>query len=162
MRRSAFTIVEVSVCVVIVGVMLAAVMQTVGQSSLMQFRVAERTRGAQLARSLLAEVMQQPYTDPVVTTTTIGPEGGETRATWDDVDDYDGLVESPPVNKDGTSMNVPSAGTWRRTVSVTWINPSTLATASPQVESGAKLVTVSVYHRSVLVAKLSAVRTNAP
>lgn len=159
-RRGGFTLVEVSVCVVIVGVMLAAVMQTVGQSSVMQFRLAERSRAAQLARSMMAEILAQPYQDALVATTTLGPEPGELRATYDDIDDYNGLTESPPTAKDGTSLNLPSASTWRRSVSVAWVTPTTLASSA--TESGLKKITVSVYHRGTLVYTLSALKGNAP
>jgi MSHA pilin protein MshD len=162
-HRRGFTIAEVSVCVVIVGMMLAAVMQTVGQASVLQYRVVQRARANQLARMLMAEVVQQAYAETgIAGTTTLGPESGETRATYEDVDDYNGLSESPPVNKDGSTMNVPSASSWRRTVSVQWLNPTTLALASPQSESGAKLITVNVYYKTILVTKLTAIRTNAP
>jgi MSHA pilin protein MshD len=161
-RARGFTIVEVSVCVIIVGVMFSAVMQTVGQSAIMQFKVSERTSGMQLARMLMVEIMQQAYTEPSTTTTALGPESGETRPTFEDVDDYNGLSESPPVNMDGTAINVPSASTWRRTVTVVWVNPATLATASPQVETGVKKITVNVSHNGFAVATLTAIRSNAP
>jgi MSHA pilin protein MshD len=162
LSRRGFTIAEVSVCVVIVGVMLATALQTVGQSGIMQYRIAERTRGAQLARMMMAEIMQQPYQEAGVTTTVLGPESGEARATYDDVDDYNGMDGSPPRNKDDSVMSVPSATTWRRTVTVVWVNPLTLGPAATQIETGAKLITVNVYHKNVLVTKLSAIKSNAP
>jgi MSHA pilin protein MshD len=156
-----FTLVEVCVSVLIVGVMLAAALQTVGQSGLMQYRLSERARAGQLARMLMAEVLQQAYAETSATPA-FGAESGETRATYEDVDDYDGLVETPPTNKDGSSLHLPAAGTWKRTVSVQSADPETLDTASLHADQGAKLVTVSVYHNNVLVTKLCAVRTSAP
>ena len=159
--RRGFTLVEVCVSVLIVGVMLAAALQTVGQSGLMQYRLSERSRANHLARMLMAEVLQQAYAETTAARV-FGAESGESRATYEDVDDYNGLVESPPANKDGSTFNLPSASTWKRTVAVVWIDPTTLSVASPQTETGAKLITVSVYHNGVLVTKLSAVRTSAP
>lgn len=147
----------------IVGVMLAAVMQTVGQANLMQFRISERTRAAQLARLLMAEIVSQSYAEGGVSSTiTLGAESGETRATYDDVDDYNGLVESPPLNHDGSAISLSGASTWRRTVAVEWLNPTTLASASPQADTGVKRITVTVYHRGFACATLSSIRTNAP
>ena len=159
--RQGFTIVEAAISVVIVAVMLTAVLQTVGQSSAMQFRVAERTRGHQLARRLMNEIMQQGYVDPAAPAS-MGPDAGESRPTYNDVDDYNSLDESPPVNKDLSSLSVPLGSTWRRTVSVVWIRPGSLATASPQIETGLKRITVTVYHNGVVVTTLSAIRSNAP
>lgn len=156
-----FTIAEVAVCVLIVGVMLAAAAHTLGQSSMLQFRINERTRANQLARAMLAEIMQQAYIEPTQTPT-FGAETSETRSTFDDVDDYNGLSETSPKSKDGTSLNVPSSTNWRRTVSVVWANRLTLAAASPQAESGVKLITVSVYHCNVLITSQSALKGNAP
>jgi hypothetical protein len=107
-------------------------------------------------------MLQQSYQESGVTTTVLGPESGEARTTYDDVDDYNGLNDTSPRNKDDSVMGVPSASTWRRTVTVVWANPLTLAQAATQTETGVKLITVNVYHRNVLVTKLSAVKTNAP
>ena len=148
-------------CVLIVGVMLAAAAQTLGQSSMLQFRINERTRATQLARAMISEIMQQAYIEPTQTPT-FGAEASETRSTYDDVDDYNGLSETSPKNKDGSTMNVPSASNWRRNVTVVWANRLTLAMASPQTESGVKLITVSVYHRNVLITSQSALKGNAP
>jgi len=156
-----FTIAEVCVSVLIVGMMLAAAAQTLGQSSTLQFHISERTRAKQLARALLAEILQQTYVE-TVGTPTFGPEAGETRATYDDVDDYNGLSETSPISKAGASLNVPFSSTWKRTVNVVWANPSTLAVASPQVDTGVKLITVNVYHKNVLITSLSAVKGNGP
>lgn len=160
-RPRAFTIAEVSVCVVIVGVMLVAALQTVGQSATVQQRIATRTRGSQLARAMLAEVMQQNYVEPSVTPV-FGPEGGETRATYDDVDDYNGLIDSTSVGKDGSSLAVPSASLWKRTVAVEWADPLTLKAVAPQLETGVKLITVTVQYKNVVVTKAQALRTSAP
>ncbi|CAN5703508.1 hypothetical protein BH09PLA1_BH09PLA1_08100 [soil metagenome] len=152
-HRSAFTLVEVAVSVVIVGLLLATSVQVVGAAKIGQYRLTERARGNALAKALLAEILQLAYADP-------NTEAGETRATFDDVDDYDGLNESPPVFKDGTAMTVPQASTWQRTVAVTWIDPLTLATTGS--ESGAKKIVVTVRHSGRSVATQTAIRTSAP
>ena len=160
-RATGFTLVEASVSVLIVGVMLVAALQTVSHSRLVQYRLAERARGEHLARALLAEIVQQRYADPDVAPV-FGPELGESRATYDDVDDYNGLNDTLLTARDGVALAVPRANTWRRAVVITWMNPATLAPASPHLESGAKRVTVSTYHNGVRVAECVAVRTDTP
>ncbi|MBC8108133.1 MAG: hypothetical protein H7Z14_16220 [Anaerolineae bacterium] len=147
--------------IVIIAVMMTAALQTVSQSNLMQFRMLERARAQELARLLTNEILPLAYQEPV-SAISFGAEAGETRATFDDVDDYNGLSESPLTYRDATAMGLPGPATWRRTVTVVWVDPSTLADASPQVESGAKKITVTVYHRGFAAATLSTIRTNAP
>lgn len=180
-----FTLVEVGVCVVIVGVMLAAAMQTLATSSVGQYKIAERARGTELAHALMNEVLQQAYSEPSGSGSPPGPtpptpppappagpptppgpaglgaEAGEVRATFDDVDDYNGLVENGPKTKDGIAR-LGAGATWKRTVAVTWVNPLTLADMSPQVESGLKRITVTVSHNGVPVTTLVAMKGNAP
>jgi prepilin-type N-terminal cleavage/methylation domain-containing protein len=156
-----FTLTEVSICVVIVGVMFAAVMHTVAQANVAQFKIVERSRGRQLARMLLAEIVTKSY-EETDAAPLFGKEGAEDRATFDDVDDYHALDECPPTNRDKTTIGMPKADTWRRTVAITWINPATLAKVSPQVETAAKRILVTTYHNGLKVAECTAVRTNAP
>jgi MSHA pilin protein MshD len=158
---SGFSIVEVTVSIVLTGIMLTVALQTVSQSNLTQHRTLERARAGELARMLANEILQHSYVEPVAAAT-FGAESGETRATYDDVDDYNGLSESPPRYRDGTTVNGPRANTWRRTVSVTWANPITLADASPYQESGIKKITITVSRNNVPLATVTTLRSNAP
>ncbi len=152
-NRGGFTLVEVAVSVVIVGLLLATSLQVVGAAKIGQYQLTERARGNALAKALLAEITPLGYVEP-------DTETGETRSTWDDVDDYNGLSESPPTFKDGAAMTVPQPSTWKRTVSVGWIDPLTLAAAAS--DSGAKKIVVTVTHNGRTVATQTAVRTSAP
>jgi MSHA pilin protein MshD len=107
--RSGFSIVEVTVSIVLTGIMLTVALQTVSQSNLTQHRTLERARAGELARMLANEILQHSYVEPVAAAT-FGAESGETRATYDDVDDYNGLSESPPV----WVVSVP--GNWRGSI----------------------------------------------
>lgn len=153
--------VEVVVSVVIVGGLLAASLQAVAMSNATQYRISERTRANNLARALLTEITQQAYVDPG-NSPVFGPESGQTRATYDDVDDYNGYTESPPTIQSGTKVAIPQQGTWRRNVTVVWADPTTLAPASPQAETGVKLISVTVLHRGRPIVTISAIRTSAP
>jgi MSHA pilin protein MshD len=157
----AFTMVEVVVSVVIVGLLLAASLRAVGLSAIMQYRITEHTRASAMARGLLAEIVQQAYVDPQGSAV-FGPESGEARDTFDDVDDYDGYVDSPPLTREGTKLPVPRGGVWRRSVEVKWVDPLTLTVASPQAEAGVKMITVTVKHNQLTLATVTAIRTNAP
>lgn len=105
MERGA-TLVELVITIVIISVAIAGV---VGAFALISGRSANplnETRAVALAQLYMDEIITQKYDDqtppggvPRYTgSCSIGPEGGETRGTFDDVDDYDGLNDSPPAS----------------------------------------------------------------
>ncbi len=158
---AAFTIVEAVISTIIVAVMFVAALNTVGASRMTQYRASQINRGQLLARLLTAEVMRQSYKDPDGTPV-FGREANESaspRTNWDDVDDYDGLSETPPVARDGTAL-ANSTG-WKWTVKVEWVDP-----ADPSVvkttESSAKRITVTVSYKDVPQAPAVVVRTDNP
>ncbi|MDO8767535.1 MAG: prepilin-type N-terminal cleavage/methylation domain-containing protein [Burkholderiaceae bacterium] len=84
-RQAGFTLIELIIFIVVVSAGLAGillVMNTVAKSSADPM---VRKQAVALADSILEEILQKEYADPD------GVQGGETtRATMDDVDDYNG------------------------------------------------------------------------
>jgi MSHA pilin protein MshD len=119
-RRRGFTLVESTISVLIVSGVLIAALRTFGGLARARLIQTDRTLAYGLADNLLAEVMQCYFKEPGGGTT-LGPEAGETRATYDDVDDYDGLTETPPKARDGTV--VAGFTGWTRSVSVMCVRP---------------------------------------
>ncbi len=161
-RRTApgFSLIEASLSVVIVAVMFAAVIQTVAAARMSQYKTDGRSRGSALAHDLMAEILQQSYDEPDGP----GPIGRDTfelafsRAGFDDVDDYDGWIASPPQLKDGTPLSLLAA--WSRTVEVRWIDSTNLSLTAG-TETTAKRIIVTVKHNGVPMAQLTAIRTRA-
>lgn len=159
-RPGAFSLVEVTVSMVIIAGMLVAALSAVGASRLSQQRTSEYSRGQLLAESLMAEILRQDYLDPN-DTPVFGCESGEstsTRADFDDVDDYDGWSSTPPVAKDGTQLMGLSG--WQRSVNVQWVNPTDTGEVKSS-ESNAKRITVTVSCNNKQVGSLVAIRTNS-
>ncbi len=156
----AFSLVEAVVSIVIVGVMLAASLQTVGIAKQNERIAGDKCRGMQLAQQLMSEILSQPYDDPEAPGI-LGLEAGETagpgRSLFDDVDDYNDWSASPPQSKDGTAI-ADLAG-WSRTVSVALIDPATFAVVPTKM--GAKRITVTVKRQTRVVATLTAIRCGA-
>ena len=159
-RRSGLTMVEVVVSMVIVAVLLAAALNTVGAVAMSRRTVTDRARAGGLAEDLMAEILDQAYEDPQSAPGTIGLEADEVangnRALWDDVDDYNGWSASPPQQKAGTII----AGfeEWTRRVSVArvqLVNPTQTAGS----DTGVKRITVTVLHGDKEAARLVALRT---
>jgi hypothetical protein len=151
--------VEATLSVVVVGLMLVAALRTISASAQGQIHNADRLRGALLANALLTEITGLRYSEPTEVAL-FGPEVSELggRPAYDDVDDYHGWTESPPVEKDGAA--IPNAAGWRRSVTVAYTNPANLS-ATSAIATGAKRITVTVEHNGVPVAVMTAVRTSA-
>ena len=156
-----FSLVEVVVSVVLVAVMFAAAVQTVGAGRMIHYKTGGQRRGAILAREILAEILQQSYEDPDVPTVTLGLDAGDSgtaRTGFDDVDDYEGWFASPPIESYGGSESY--LEDWSREVSVTWVDPNDLGQTSV-IETKAKRIIVTVKHKGLVMSERTAVRTNA-
>jgi hypothetical protein len=147
--------------IVLVAVMFAVVMQTVGAGRMAHYKTSGQRRGSLLARQLLAEILQQAYEDPDTPTEALGIDAGESasdREDFDDVDDYHGWIASPPQDRDGTTE--PDQGNWSREVRVAWVEPVDLGQTAV-IETKAKRVIVTVKHNGMVMSELTAIRTNA-
>jgi MSHA pilin protein MshD len=130
----AFTLVEAVIGCLLIALVLVPTLQLIGDSSRSRTIQREQTLAAGLARELMGEILQARYAEPTT-------EGGETRATWDDITDYHGLSETPPVQRDGTTI----AGFtgWRRAVTVRLVTPASPTTTSA-TDVGLKEIVVTV------------------
>ncbi|MEK6674330.1 MAG: LamG-like jellyroll fold domain-containing protein [Planctomycetota bacterium] len=176
-RKRALTLVEMVISMVIVSVMLVAALNTVGASKLGQNNTHDHQQANLLAHALMAEILNQPYADSsilnkiklkilvagVTVDEPLGPEVGENvsgyRDAFDDVDDYNGLSESPPREKNGTAL--PGLTGWRRNVTVVYTKNSD-PNLSVFADEGSKRITVQVLHNDIPVAEQVALRTLGP
>lgn len=149
--RAGFTLVEAVISCLVVGIALVPAMNMIGAAAKARQNQSDFNQGMALAKDLLNEVMECRYTDPD------GREAGETRATWDDVADYDSLTDKPPSAKDGTPLA--DAMGWMRQVRVGFVIPATPAIASP-LDLGLRLITVTVTSPTGKTYTLSALRSS--
>jgi len=158
--RRAFSLAEVVVATLIVGIMLVAAMRVVGAAVRGRITMANRERGVLLARQLTSEILQADYQEPDESSV-FGPEASETggtRAAFDDVDDYHNWNASPPQQKDGSP--IPDRANWRRTVAVEWVNRNSL-TQVIAADQGVKRITVTASRNGQVMATLVTVRSVA-
>src|SRR5689334_3918498 len=92
-RLRGLTLAESVVALFIVSLMIVAAMRGVGMAGKARLSQKDRAKGMALAEQLMSEIMQRRYADPGPSPV-FGPESGQTRATYDDVDDYNNLVEN--------------------------------------------------------------------
>jgi prepilin-type N-terminal cleavage/methylation domain-containing protein len=157
--RRAFSLIEVLVATAIMGGLLVAAMQTVGNSVRAERSTADSCHGLWLAQQLMAEVRAAKYGEPDETPA-FGPEAletGGTRGAFDDVDDYDQWSASPPEDSDGTE--IPDRVGWQRKVTVDYVNANDLS-AVVGVDQGVKRITVVVQRKGNTVAEVTGIRSD--
>lgn len=117
-----FTLVELLVFIVVVAVGLTGTVLVINRSVLLAPEALMRTRAMELAQAYLDEITTKRYDEntgqggvprcssvdpgsqPCTPAGSLGPEG-ESRATYDDVDDYHGTDDRPPQNATGTALD---------------------------------------------------------
>ena len=124
-RTRGFSLVEAMVSAGIVGIMLVASVNLLSSAARTRAADGNRRAAMMLAQHLMAEVQQQPYKDETILGLLFGPELGEdSRAAYDDVDDYKSYNEKPPLDRNGVA--IPDYAKWQRKVRVTWVHPDSL------------------------------------
>ena len=155
--RRGFSLVEVSFATLLVGLMLIGALQTVGSVLRQRSRTAVEHRALLIGRQLLEEILAQEYADPTQSPL-FGLESLElSRSQFDDVDDYHGLDESPPADRNGTTLAGLSG--WRRRVTVQYadpLNPNAIVAG----DQGVKRINVEVLENGQLRATVQAVKTD--
>jgi prepilin-type N-terminal cleavage/methylation domain-containing protein len=156
--RRGFTLIEATVCTIVVGLMLAAALNASGAATARKRHNEDRTTGLWLAQSLMVEVIEKPYSD---VGGLLGLELGESqaqRSTLNDIDDYGGLLEQPPRNPDGSI--IPGYTHWSRAVTVEWV-PVTNLKSKSNAETTIRRIIVTVRKNRKLVCELRAIRSRA-
>lgn len=145
LARPAFTLVEAVISIVIVGVMFVAALTTVGAAAQGRWVQAEWREADTLARSLLGEIACGGYgaTSGAMVSLVVGG-AAQDRSAWNEADDYNGLVDSPPTDRTGTVLAGYSSA-WRRQVKVVRVAPADPSGVSTgNTDYGLKRITVTV------------------
>lgn len=87
-RHAGFTLIELVIFIVIVSVGVAGILLVMNTVVASSADPMVRKQALALADSILEEILQKEYADPD------GTSGETTRATFDDVDDYNGKSNS--------------------------------------------------------------------
>lgn len=160
-NRSGITLIECAGASLILGLMITAGLRAAAQAGAAQVVSGRALAGTLLAEGLLNEILSLPYADPSGATT-IGIDAGESassKATFDDVDDFDSWAESPPQAPGGAA--IPGMANWSRSVRVYRALPSSPDTNSAS-ETGLKRIEVTVRYSGKAVCTLTALRAADP
>lgn len=100
-------------------------------------------RANHLASNLFEEIRSKRWDENTgAASATLGPDTGETRATYDDVDDFNGLNETPPKDSQGANMSGYTG--FRQQVSVCYVAGTAVDTCLGSGTSNYKKITVTV------------------
>jgi prepilin-type N-terminal cleavage/methylation domain-containing protein len=150
-----FTLLEAMLASAIVGIGIVSTMRLFATCSIQNRAASQMSVAMNLATNAQEAMGPLTFADPTDWTSSYGLEGGETQANFeslDDVDDFDGLTFSPPIDSFGNPIDELSQ--YEQVVSVWPVYPSKLnvnnSSTSPDVTkgtyTGALRVTVRVLY----------------
>jgi len=154
-RQCGFTLIELVVTMLILSIAALGVMYSLSLGLRHQSDALWQPKAVALAESYMEEILGRRYDErspsggvpPCSTTTTVCSsagafDDGEARAQFDDVDDYDGLIEQPPRDVYGSPR--PDYDSYRVAVTVAYVTPVQVAALGLDAATDAKLITVTV------------------
>lgn len=145
-RQRGATLVEVVISIVVIAIAVSAVLGVLSTSVGRSADALIIAQGVSIANAYVEEISLKPFTDPD------GMDGEALRIDFDDVDDYNGLVDAGAADQFGN----PIAGLAGYTISVA-VTPSA---ALPGVGAGdAMLIDVRVQFAPYVDYTLSGYRT---
>jgi len=164
-----FTLVELVVTLVVVSIAMLAIGQALSFAFARQSDGLWQAKAVALAQSYVEEIKARRYDEaaPVggvppcapaaVPCSAVGTDG-ETRAQFDDVDDYHGLDEQPPLDPDGNPRS--DYARYRVQVSVAYLDAVQVAAFGLDDATDAKLITVAVTPPGAAVMSFPVLRAN--
>ena len=146
-NQKGISLVEVMVATVIVGIGISASLFALTPSN----TTIHEGMGI-VVSGTLADYIQQytsdlAFEDPYEGDTSFGPESGETGIdTFNDIDDLDGFVLSPPIGADGSPLE--SYPEWSINFSVVGVDPLTYEELTDPLGSSVRRVEIEIYDGS--------------
>ncbi len=156
MNRRAFSMVEVAISSLVLGLMMASALNATGLSARIRGGQTAKSRALLICTELMSEMRAAPIPDNPSLLAGSSTPGG--RNGFEDLLDYAGYTASPPVDSSGAV--VPGAEGWRVNVAMSWVNPENLDEASV-ANSGVLRIQTTVRRGDLVLAQLKTVRTLA-
>lgn len=102
-RQAGMTLIELIVAIAVVATAVTAILGVYAAVAVRSADALVRQQAVAVAESYLEEVTLKAFADPD------GTEAEAGRAEWDDVDDYDGLLDEGARDQSGTALAALSA-----------------------------------------------------
>ena len=155
-NKSGFSLIEVLIAILLVGLAIASL---VGANSAFTQSNAAGT-DLSTAEFLLEQIRELtallPVVDPLTETSTFGPETGETLTNYDDLDDFDNAVFSPPITADRNPLNDFTA--YSQQITVENVNASDFEQVVSDHGSNFVRITVKIFMNSTEISSASWLR----
>jgi type II secretory pathway pseudopilin PulG len=145
--RRGFTLLETGLTTIIIGMGVVAITELLTKGTVSQIEANDLTIAVNLANSIHELTYNLKFTDPSNINNPSphwGPETGETLATYNDNDDFDGQTFSPPID---ARRNVLSNFTgWSQTITVQNVDPNKITLVVPNATTQMERITVTIQH----------------
>lgn len=154
--RRGFTLIEVLVSIILVGLAVASLVAANSAFTMANGLGTDLSTAEFLIEQIRELTTLLPVVDPMSGTTVFGPETGENLATYDDLDDFDGLTFSPPIGADRNALN--AFASFSQQVTVENVNASNFEQVVSDHGSDFVRVTVRVFLNSKEISSTSWLR----
>jgi prepilin-type N-terminal cleavage/methylation domain-containing protein len=153
-RRRGFTLMEVALAITIIGIGILSMVKLVAACTQENSLAKQMTVGMLLADHVQEAMAGLPFNDPFLVNTYFGPEPGETLASFNDIDDFDGSTFNPPI--DSLRQKMPQFSQYSQVISV-WpvlpiqlngnTNPAAPVIAKSTYTGAVRVVVIITYRR---------------
>jgi MSHA pilin protein MshD len=110
-RQRGVNLIELIIAIVVISIAASGVMLVYAQVVQYSADPMIQQQAIAVAEGYLDEILARPVDDPPDgSAETGGVEAGETRALFDDVKDYGGLSNSPPLDQNGLAADLDANG----------------------------------------------------
>ena len=96
-RQAGVNLLELIIAIVVISIATTGVLLVYAQVVRHSADPMIQQQALAVAEAYLDEILARPVTDPD------GTNAGETRATFDNIADYHGISDSPPLNQNGSA-----------------------------------------------------------
>jgi len=155
-NKNGFSLVEVLIAILLVGLAIASLVTANSAFTKSNSSGAELSTAEFLIEQIRELTALLPVIDPQTGISTFGPEGAETLANYDDLDDFDGSSFAPPIDADRNPLNDLSA--FSQQVTVENVNASNFEQVVSDHSSYFVRVTVKVFLNSREISSTSWLR----
>lgn len=157
--RKGFTFVEILISIVLVGLSITALVFATTNLTTANSAGSNLSTAEFLVEQIREMTTLLPVLDPQTEDATFGAEAGENTVTdYDDIDDFNGLTFSPPIDANGGTLN--ALAPFTQTVAVTNVQQSDFtATAGPHTTNFVR-ITVRVLLNGAEISSASWIRAN--
>lgn len=141
-KNKGFTLIEALVAIFVIALTIVALMVSSQAFTMANVAGVDMSTAEFLIEEIRELTAVMPVIDPQTETDTFGPETGETLTLYDDLDDFDNAVFSPPIDINRAQMTNYSGFTQQITVQN--VNPSNYRTVVSDHTTDFVKVTVAI------------------